>query len=103
MSRYFDKSEASKIIEISGRLSVVLIDRLGQEGTYGSVECARNIFLIDGGGNVIWQVSSDFDSDGGAFTNITCSDGRLQGYRWDGGMYEIDLKTGKAEPGLLMK
>lgn len=103
MSRYFDRSEATKIIRMPGRLSVVLIDRLGREGIYGVVECARNIFLIDGAGDVVWQVSSDFDSDGGAFTNIILAEGRLQGYRWDGGMYDIDLKTGRAEPNLFMK
>ncbi len=103
MSRYFDRGEASKIIEISGQLSVILIDRLGQEDAYGSIECAKNIILIDGGGNVVWQVSSDFDSDGGAFTNVNYAEGKLQGYRWDGGMYDIDLKTGKANPVLLVK
>lgn len=103
MNRYLDKNEASKIIELSEKLRVILVDRLGQGDVYGSIECARNIFLIDNEGNIIWQVSSDFDFDGGAFTNITFADGRLQGYRWDGGMYEIDLTTGKAEPGLLMK
>jgi hypothetical protein len=93
MSKHIDKKPASKIISASESLKVVLIDRLGQEGLYGPSECARNIFLIDDGDNVIWQVRSDFD-----FT-----DGRLQGYRWDGGMYDIDLNTGKAEPGLLLR
>jgi hypothetical protein len=103
MNRYLDKNEASQIIELSDKLSIILIDRLGRDGVFGSIECARNIFLIDNEGGVVWQVSSDFDSDGGAFTNVTCADGRLQGYRWDGGIYEIDLTTGKAEPSLLMK
>ncbi|WP_283190196.1 hypothetical protein [Pseudomonas sp. PMCC200344] len=103
MSKHIDKKLASKIISASESLKVVLIDRLGQEGLYGPSECARNIYLIDDGDNVIWQVRSGFDSDGGAFTNITFTDGRLQGYRWDGGMYDIDLNTGKAEPGLLLR
>ncbi|WP_221174471.1 hypothetical protein [Pseudomonas fluorescens] len=103
MSQYIDKSVASQIIELSTELSVILFDRLGQDGVFGSVECARNIFLIDREGNVVWQVTSDFDSNGGPFTNIICVGGRLQGYRWDGGMYEVDLATGRAEPSLLLK
>ncbi|MEA9997411.1 hypothetical protein QN382_23060 [Pseudomonas sp. 10B1] len=47
MKRYLDKSGASQIIELSAELAVILFDRLGQDGIYGSIECARNIFLID--------------------------------------------------------
>lgn len=103
MSKRVDEGLALKVVVISELLRVALIDRLGQEEVYGRIECARNIFLIDTEDNVVWQVSSDFDYDGGAFTNITFTEGRLQGFRWDGGMYDIDLKTGKAEPGLLMR
>lgn len=103
MHKNFDESLVVKVVVVSALFKVVLIDRLAKEGLYGREECARNIFLIDGEGDVLWQVSSDFDFDGGAFTNIIFTEGRLQGYRWDGGMYDIDLATGKAEPGLFMR
>ncbi|MFJ4145285.1 hypothetical protein [Pseudomonas sp. NPDC089734] len=103
MIHHFDKSKASKVLEISKVLSVVLIERLAQESIRGRTEDAKNIFLIDGNGSVIWQVSSDFDSDGGPYTNIFYSDGRLQGYRWDGGIYDIDLESGVAVPNLFLR
>ncbi|MDD0968533.1 MULTISPECIES: hypothetical protein [Pseudomonas] len=103
MTKVVDLDKVSKTIEISESLTLVLIDRLGQEALHGSIECARNIYLLDEAGQVVWQVVSDFDTDGGAFTNIILSDGRIQAYRWDGGMYDIDVETGKAVPGLLVR
>ncbi len=65
MTRVIEMDAVSKAIAVSELFSVVLLDRLGQEALYGSKECSSNIFLVDNVGNVVWQVSSDFDSDGG--------------------------------------
>ena len=70
MNRVIELNSISKVIPVSDLRSVVLLDRLGQEALYGLMECARNVFLIDDAGSVVWQVSSDFDSDGDPFTNI---------------------------------
>jgi len=103
MTRVIEPDTVLKAIAVSELQNVVLLDRLGREALLGSVECARNIFLIDGSGGVVWQVSSDFDSDGGAFTNIFVEEGQLKAYRWDGGSYDIDFETGRAVPSRLLK
>lgn len=89
---------------ISDGKKIIIIDRLGMEGLYGKTECARNIYLLDMHGATIWQVSSDFDSEGNPFTNMTLhDDGSLTAYRWDGGNYIINDKTGFATPAVLMR
>jgi len=95
--------KTSKVIKVAEFLSVVLIDRLGQETLFGEVECARNIYLMGEVGRRVWQVFSDFDAHAGPFTNIIFNEGILKSYRWDGGMYEIDVETGRAVPGEFMK
>src|SRR6516225_7508310 len=91
-------SEVAKRVDLPNGLVVVLLDRLGQEHRYERAECARNIFLVDSKGGVVWQVETSFDVDGGPFTNILYRDGELKGYRWDGGMYRIDVSTGRGLP-----
>ncbi|BBP70405.1 hypothetical protein PHLH6_24090 [Pseudomonas sp. Seg1] len=103
MTRVIEMDAVSKAIAVSELFSVVLLDRLGQEALYGSKECSSNIFLVDNVGNVVWQVSSDFDSDGGAFTHIFVEGGQLKAYRWDGGSYNLDFQTGRAVPSQLLK
>lgn len=95
--------EVVKKIDLPGGLSLVLLDRLGKESVYGNIECARNIFLIDATAEIIWQVRTNFDADAGPFTNIFSDENGIKGYRWDGGGYEINLKSGKGVPALLMK
>ena len=103
MNRVIELNSISKVIPVSDLRSVVLLDRLGQEALYGLLECARNVFLIDDAGSVVWQVSSDFDSDGDPFTNIFVEGGQLKAYRWDGGSYIVDVQTGRAVPDQLLK
>lgn len=97
------KNEIAKRINLQDGNSLVLLDRLAKESTYGSLQCARNIFLVEHDEKVIWQIYTDFDIDGGSFTNILLDENILKAFRWDGGMYEIDLKTGKASPAQLLK
>lgn len=62
-------------------------------------EAARNLYLVGADGQVVWQVASKFDADGGPFTKLhSCNDEKAVAYRWDGGDYEIDMKTGFAIP-----
>jgi hypothetical protein len=103
MIKYIDLTAIEKEIELSGGVTLVLLDRLAKEDIYGQLECARNIFLVDATSKIVWQIQTDFDSNGGSFTNIFADDGGVKGYRWDGGVYEIDLKSGKGVPALLQK
>ncbi|GLW38810.1 hypothetical protein Pcaca04_27460 [Pectobacterium carotovorum subsp. carotovorum] len=89
---------------LSGGKEIVLFDRLGMKNLHKRVEIARNICLLDEQGEIVWQVSSDFDSEGNPFTNMTLHrDGSITAYRWDGGNYTINTETGFATPSMLMK
>lgn len=103
MIRHIASNEVSKRIDMKAGASIILLDRLAKEPLHGRTECSRNIFLVDLFGKVVWQIESDFDNDGGPFTNIIFNDGVAKGYRWDGGIYEIDLETGRATPLSLAK
>lgn len=103
MNQHINWVEVSNRIALPDGLVVVLLNRLGMENRYGRLECSRNIFLIDTAEKIIWQVSSDFDVDGGPFTNLLNENGKIKGYRWDGGLYQIDIKNGYAKPISLMK
>lgn len=103
MSSHIDLKDIAKKIDLPDGLSLVILDRLAKEDLLGSIECARNIFLIDAASKIVWQVHTDFDANGGPFTNVFLDGSVIKGYRWDGGMYEIDLKNGKGAPALLMK
>ena len=65
----------------------------------------RNVYLFDKDGKQLWQISTDFDDRArGDFTNIFYEEPwGWCAYRWIGYLYQIDMKTGKAEPKLLMK
>lgn len=103
MKQHIDMNEVEKKIVLRDGLSLVLLDRLAKENMYGKLECARNIFLIDSAEKIVWQVHTDFDMDSGSFTNIISDEDGIKGYRWDGGVYEINIKNGKGIPVLLMK
>lgn len=95
--------DTMKKIDLDNGSSVVLLDRLGMEKIYGRLECARNVFMINAAGHIIWQVSSNFDDDSGPFTNIVADGAVVTGYRWDGGIYSINIRDGAAVPVSLMK
>lgn len=97
-------SKTLKKFNISDGNTIVLLERLGIENLYTRVEIARNIYLLDEHGETVWQVSSDFDSEGNPFTNmILHRDGSITAYRWDGGNYTVNAETGFATPATLMK
>lgn len=50
---------------------VVVLELFGMENSYGKVECARNVYRLGKNEEPVWQVRSDFDSEGNPFTNIT--------------------------------
>lgn len=67
-------------------------------------DAVRNIFMLDNGGKLIWQVHSDFDNEpGGYFTRIEYQERILRGHRFDGIVYTIDLATGRATPERVVK
>lgn len=103
MIKHVDLTAIEKKIELPGGVTLVLEDRLAKEDIYGRLECARNIFLVDSNSKIVWQIQTDFDSDGGSFTNIFADDGGVKGYRWDGGVYLIDLNSGKGMPLVLQR
>lgn len=103
MTKRIELKSAFKQIPFDNNSVLVLLDRLGQESIYGKSECARNIYLLDSLGIVIWQISSNFDSSGDPFTNFVVDNGNINAYRWDGGVYQVDFKTGLAIPKTLFK
>jgi len=103
MIQHIDMQEVTKQIALLDGSAVVLLDRLAKENIYGRIECARNIYLLDASGNVVWQVQTDFDADSGPFTNIFACEAGIKGYRWDGGTYLIDMGNGRAIPVSLLR
>ncbi len=103
MTQHIDMQEVTKKIDLQDGSSVVLLDRLAKENIYGRLECARNIYLLDARGKVVWQVETNFDADSGPFTNIFADEAGIKGYRWDGGTYVIDIGNGRAIPVSLMR
>lgn len=103
MTRYINMQEVTKKIDLQNGSSIVLLDRLAKENIYGRVECARNIFLTDASGKIIWQVKTNFDTEGKPFTNIFVDEAGVKGYRWDGGIYLIDIGDGSAVPVSLLR
>lgn len=103
MKLAIDLDEISKRINLSNGVSIIMVDRLGKEKNFSSLECAKNIFAIDQEFNVIWQIYTDFDSSSGPFTNIFLDGDILKGYRWDGGIYNIDLNSGIGTPASLAR
>ncbi|WP_225181751.1 hypothetical protein [Pectobacterium aroidearum] len=74
------------------------------ENLYEKVEIARNIYLPNKHGETVWQVSTDFDSEGNPLTNmILHHDGSITAYQWDGGHHTINTETRFATPSTLMK
>lgn len=94
--------DVAKRLDLPSGYCIVLLDTLAKKDL-GSLECARNIFLMDSNGRTIWQIQSDFDNDGGPFTNVIYENGELRAYRWDGGMYKIDMQSGRASPEILAR
>jgi hypothetical protein len=103
MTLRINLDEVAERIDLSGDSRVVRLDRLAKETVYGREECARNIFLVDAAGKVIWQVATEFDEDGNPFTSILYEEGKLKAYRWDGYLYEIDITSGRALPTSFLK
>ena len=103
MNQHIDMQEVIKKIDLLDGSSVVLLDRLAKEKIYGRLDCARNIYLVNARGEIIWQVETNFDTDSGPFTNIFADKAGIKGYRWDGGTYLIDKINGRATPVSLMR
>ncbi|MGP2449136.1 hypothetical protein [Pantoea stewartii] len=82
---------------------IVVINRLGMQDLYGKVECARNIYYLNGDGEMIWRVFSNYDDEGNPFTNIRLICNEIEAYRWDGGRYSIDKECGFATPKQFLK
>ena len=64
---------------------------------------SSNVFMINSSGEVIWRICKKNDKFGDSFTNIYEKNGEFKAYRWDGGQYNIDIKTGLATPEILLK
>jgi hypothetical protein len=98
-----DVKNAQERISMSDGSSVLLFDRLGKEQLFGREECARNIYRLNASGEIAWQITTSFDSDGGPFTNVFLDGDELKAYRWDGGTYLINQAAGTAAPCALQR
>lgn len=86
-------------LEIKGGNKIVVYDRLAKESIYGVEQCARNVYFLTKELKIVWQIRSDYDAEGDPFTNITINEnGDILAYRWNGGSYLIDERTGFATP-----
>jgi hypothetical protein len=95
MNTAIDLREILQSIDLADGGRIVLLDRLGKRDKYSEVVGDRNIFRLDNGGGVIWQVRSDHDNDqSGPFVSVIYKNGRLTAVRWIGLLYEINLETG---------
>lgn len=92
----------TKTLDLPGGRKAVLLDVL-PPAECELVDRARNVAMLDPLGCIVWRVSSDFDESGDPFTNILFKEGDLMAYRWDGGLYTIDIESGKATPSLLIR
>lgn len=97
MIEQLNVSDIASQIDLPTGGAIVLLDRLGKGGDYSKDDLARNIFRVDADGHIEWRVRSKFDNEGNPFTRIHLENG-LIAYRWDGGSYSIDLKSGEATP-----
>lgn len=89
------KEQSTHSLDLPNGDRIVLIDRLSDAR---NVDRARNVHRIDGSGQIVWTISTRFDSEGNPFTQLHFAAGRLTAYRWDGGTYTVDLESGIAEP-----
>lgn len=103
MIKNIDKKIINKAININNNLQLVLIDGSDVIFKKKQLEISRNIFMVNSSGEVIWRIYSKNDKFGDSFTNIYEKNGEFKAYRWDGGQYNIDIKTGFATPEILLK
>lgn len=83
---------------------VIVVDRSIRSNHVKMNERSRNVYLLDSKNNMVWQIRTDFDDEGMAFTNVFIDvDGSLSAYRWDGGTYHIDINNGYATPREFLK
>ena len=98
-----DFHDVKKQISVEDGRRLVLVDRLAMQKRHGNLECARNIYLMDSADAVIWQIHSRFDEEGVPFTGLVCEGGTIRAYRWDGGLYSVDMVSGFATPEVLAR
>lgn len=89
-------------LDLPGGDNVVLVnwERLNDETSQ-----QRNVFRLNDRGEVVWQVGNYRPMPGkSTFTNIYFDEhGKLLGYNFDGGEYEIDAGTGAVGRSHLLK
>ncbi len=88
------------VLDDGGELALFHHDNLESEE-----EKKRNIFRLDGEGEIVWQVGEYDGADGvETFTGlIAIADGVLQAFNFNGGVYGIDIGTGVCRPLGLIK
>jgi hypothetical protein len=103
MTDRLNNAEISSQVDLPSGGKIILLDRLAKEHLYSKEEMARNIFKINKIGHLEWQIQSDFDAEGQPFTRLHYDNGKVTAYRWDGGVYVINIETGDAKLRILMR
>ncbi|MDF7666471.1 hypothetical protein PT273_01165 [Orbaceae bacterium ESL0727] len=103
MINFIHSERIYKMITVNANSQLVLIDGFDPIFDGKPSEKSRNIFLINSKQEVIWRIFSKNDNFGDSFTNIYEENRQFKAYRWDGGQYDINIKTGEAIPGKLLK
>jgi len=94
----------AKALSLNDGSRIVLDDVLGRP--LSRDKASRNIYRVSADGQVVWRVSgpSPLGQQDEPYTSIYFDEGgKLKGYNWNGGEYGIDVDTGKADGGKLVK
>ena len=79
--------------------SVRIVDMLSAPKSTPAHEVSNNVFRIAADGTTMWQIDAgEGVGERCPFTGLVIRDNqKVLGFRWDGGIYAIDLETGKAK------
>ena len=86
-----------QILLENGDFLILTDESTEQDGEKTTYE-PRDIYKYKKNGEFIWKIKSRNDWDGNSFTNIIIKNGKFIAYRWDSGVYEVDIDKGIANP-----
>lgn len=89
-------SSVDEVIDLGSGKKVVRLDCSGEKNL-SEDEHNFNVFCIDGGGGVIWRISSDVPAKRDSFVSIEMDGEVLKADRFFGDEFEVDVFTGTAK------
>ena len=90
------KEISRREVELDDGSRIVALDEPEPTDPEQYLAYSNNVFRYAPDGSVTWQIDAGKGVGGVApFTGLEIRDGELLGYRWDGGLYAIDVASGK--------